>query len=340
MVRGPRTRRPYRQPYDQARTEQLASSVAYFAHRALEPGTHRNRTSAVNSYRDCCDSHEIPSLPFSFKSLGFFAVSFRLRGNKHDSLKGSISHLKNFAATHGLPWIQGHEERKFKEVMKGLSKFNPSSPQRKRPITKKILHAVILAADLSSPKDLQTVTMGLLAHDALLRGRELMHLRIQDVRWDSFIASTTCRITIHGSKCNKTGDPEVVRLKAAGAISAVPFLQRYYQHLQLHTVEPSACLFPLIKLSKGAMVVKWKGRFDKPAFVNAFRALLAAAGISPDKYSGHSFRAGGATDLWEAGCPPEVIKRYGRWKSDCFYIYIRIDPKVVAAEAANYFARL
>jgi hypothetical protein len=55
-------------------------------------------------------------------------------------------------------------------------------------------------------------------------------------------------------------------------------------------------------------------------FVGRLRKLF------PPKISGHSLRAGGATELAEAGTAPELIKVAGRWSSDAFAWYIRRNP--------------
>jgi hypothetical protein len=44
----------------------------------------------------------------------------------------------------------------------------------------------------------------------------------------------------------------------------------------------------------------------------------------PELYNGISFRKGGASSLAAAGVPDRVIKAAGRWRSDCFQLYIRM----------------
>ena len=46
-------------------------------------------------------------------------------------------------------------------------------------------------------------------------------------------------------------------------------------------------------------------------------------GLSGGNFAGHSLRAGGATDLFAAGVPYPVIKKFGRWKSDAALLYYR-----------------
>ena len=60
--------------------------------------------------------------------------------------------------------------------------------------------------------------------------------------------------------------------------------------------------------------------------VAAFRAGLCAAGIPSEGVLGHSFRRGGALDLYNAGVSPEKICIAGRWTSKCWKIYVTLSP--------------
>jgi hypothetical protein len=57
-------------------------------------------------------------------------------------------------------------------------------------------------------------------------------------------------------------------------------------------------------------------------FVNALRHCLNEIGVDPSKYSGHSFRRGGATFAHRLGVDPLLIKRMGDWRSDAYMRYI------------------
>jgi hypothetical protein len=53
----------------------------------------------------------------------------------------------------------------------------------------------------------------------------------------------------------------------------------------------------------------------------------AAAHVVGDgsRYGTHSLRSGGATAMFEAGCGDTTIKLQGRWSSDCFQRYVRME---------------
>jgi len=70
---------------------------------------------------------------------------------------------------------------------------------------------------------------------------------------------------------------------------------------------------------------------DRPLFPNMtkdkwrkiIKAQVQHIGLDPTLYSGHSFRAGWATDMFNAQVPYYVIKKLGRWRSDAALLYYR-----------------
>ena len=51
-------------------------------------------------------------------------------------------------------------------------------------------------------------------------------------------------------------------------------------------------------------------------------------GLNPEHYNTHSFRIGWATRLMEKDCPETIIKKFGRWNSDIFQQYIKLNTWV------------
>jgi integrase len=73
-------------------------------------------------------------------------------------------------------------------------------------------------------------------------------------------------------------------------------------------------------------------------FRRQVKIAMTSIGHDPDYYSGHSFRAGGATELFAIGLPYEQIKKFGRWKSDAALIYYR-DQDHIEEAVAKAFSR-
>ncbi|XP_048259505.1 uncharacterized protein LOC125384429 [Haliotis rufescens] len=70
-------------------------------------------------------------------------------------------------------------------------------------------------------------------------------------------------------------------------------------------------------------------------FIHKLHQTLAAAGYDYKKFNGHSFRIGAATSAAAAHVPDHMIKALGRWKSDCYARYIRVDKGSIAAAQRN-----
>ena len=64
-------------------------------------------------------------------------------------------------------------------------------------------------------------------------------------------------------------------------------------------------------------------------FTKKLKSLLTLAGYSPELYSGHSMRRGGATLLFQLNCDPLIIQALGDWASDQYlkYIGLSLDQK-------------
>lgn len=54
------------------------------------------------------------------------------------------------------------------------------------------------------------------------------------------------------------------------------------------------------------------------------KSAIQFIGLSPEQFKGHSFRIGAATHAASMGFSDQVIQKMGRWNSDAFKHYIRI----------------
>jgi hypothetical protein len=59
------------------------------------------------------------------------------------------------------------------------------------------------------------------------------------------------------------------------------------------------------------------------------KEMAALDGKPEGDFDTHSFRAGGACALWAAGYDATTIQTIGRWRSDCWRIYILQDDKKI-----------
>ena len=59
--------------------------------------------------------------------------------------------------------------------------------------------------------------------------------------------------------------------------------------------------------------------------------ILEKFGVPRKMAGSHSLRRGGATMMRAAGVPDEDIKRWGRWTSDAYKLYVHVVMDSVAA---------
>ncbi|XP_074657153.1 uncharacterized protein LOC141910317 [Tubulanus polymorphus] len=110
-------------------------------------------------------------------------------------------------------------------------------------------------------------------------------------------------------------------------ISAISFY-----HKSARLPDPTASFF-IRKILKGvANSIPSSPDARLPITIDILTRLVAAIpvvmgeGFDVASYTSHSFRIGAATNAATNGVPEPVIRELGRWKSDAFKRYIRINP--------------
>ncbi len=156
---------------------------------------------------------------------------------------------------------------------------------------------------------------------------------MRDLVWTSEDRSSS-RLRIVGSKANQFGDPEWVPFEAFGEASVIHFMRKYAARHALDSKDPAAPLFPIRPSDPQCMAP-----MSKALFVARFRMLVGRTTHPAEEFTGHSFRSGGATDLFHGDCRPHTIRLQGRWLSDAIFIYIRDCPLKRSHEVGRTFAR-
>lgn len=311
--------------------------MEFFERAALEQSTQRCMASVVRCYVKFCESARVEAFPCSYTSLGLYLVQYCHRfGHTTRTIPTILSHLKRANRQYAVTWLDTASEHRLEDLIAGLKKYDRAPPMRKLPITHVVMAAIQQAATMTDLRHYQHVVMSRLAREALLRGAELVQLKIGDLLWAP--DGKTVTVVIHRSKANKTGPPEHVVIADHGPSSAVAFLREYYKLMGLQQSSHAAS-HPLWPTVTAYNHVLWSRATTKNEFVALARFLLRKAGYPANKYAGHSYRSGGATDLWDSHrCRPLAIKLHGRWKSEAYRLYIRDNPEKTAEEVAHALA--
>jgi integrase len=236
-----------------------------------------------------------------------------------------------------------------KSAKKAAAKCAP--PVRTRdPLTRAHLLRIMKDRHLdTSPGFTRDFFMTLLAYRSFLRGGEIVNLLFTDI----FISKCTLEeeavahfpaamlgvellfIRVSSSKTNpqsqkpdreRSGDTVIIGPDSNTFLDPLHWFRRW-SHVRN---KQSAYLFHSAFNSNAPRPLA------QPRFNEAVKKLAASVGLSADYYlTGHSTRAGGATDAIRAGVDLMLVKRHGRWKSDAVYLYIRDDvPSSLTISAA------
>ena len=293
----------------------------------------------VKAYQSYCESKNISSFPISFASLGQYLTAFtnKLQGSAK-SLTKIIGAIKDYCTRQEIPWLSEKDILQLSDLRSNLE-FNDFIPTKQAyPLVNHLIRRIDKSLDKNKIKDQLASVVISLGHDGLLRGGEMSSgLKKKNCNF-GFDKSKSKQVAIDlkRTKTTRKGNGVTVIIKDHGKYSAVRKLNQWIDTLHIRD-KPEAFIFPA-----------WNERtkqFDhsRPMSAAYYRRLVkyAAQKGGLDKYfiRGHSPRAGGATDLFNAGLPYAYIKKFGRWKSDTGLLYYRDDDKI-ASKVAKAFTRL
>lgn len=242
-----------------------------------------------------------------------------------------LSALKRYCLLTGEPWLNRQDELKLMSTLSQLKLEDLSPSRRKRALRIIELVSIIDSMDLSDERQLMKAVMLASGHDGLLRTAELLcGSRVHNILWD--MDRNSFQLELPRSKTHRSGEPELITFIDYGPYSAVSLMRRWFDTMGLWK-KPQCTVFPAV--SKAG-----KFNFDKTPSDSWWRKVIkgccACIGLDSTKFSGHSLRAGGATDLFVARVPYYIIKKMGRWKSDAAMLYYRCEEDVEEAVKAAF----
>lgn len=329
---------------------QLEQNTRDFHQAAREVKTQADHNRYVRYYKEVCHSRNVRAMPASAFGVACFLVAYATAIGSVASLDNALSAVRTELRESIGQEFTSVDEWHLKKVRRGLRKSFRAPVRRKQPMTLAILVQLLSRLDLSKLPDLMHISMAFLAHDGCFRMGDVVNLRWSDVFWEMGAdgAPKAVKIVVRVSKARYESAPEDVRIpryKLGGVyLCAVQFLWLYMQHgtvLKRVRDNPEAYLFDMPSPQSRAGVEEDRVR-SRPTFKNMFitrlRQLLREAGLKPEDFAGHSFRAGGATDLHSGGLPTALGMMLGRWRSqEAYFLYLRERPDLQGAHISAAF---
>lgn len=270
-----------------------------------------------------------PLFPASELTLMYFATHLSSK-LQFRSIKLYLASVKSLHLEYGY-YLDFKQMFQLRRLLKGLKRQLGSKKRERQPITFSILQAI---HDLIKPafcNDLTTVMLWAaftLAFYGFLRVSEFTlddkfnpnyHLSLNDITFHPNIQNPEhLTLNIKQSKTDPFREGIQLTIAKSGTdICAVLALRDYL--LQKPYLPAQG---PLFTLESGKPLTR-------SILTANLRSLLHLIGLKDSAYASHSFRIGAATSAGTAGLPPWLIKTLGRWKSNCFELYIRTPKEVL-----------
>ncbi len=291
--------------------------------------------ATFNKFVGWCEKEDLSAFPVSYKAVAGYCCRYvDENGGSTRSLDNVVSAIRVSCRLRCLKWMSDDDHYKLRSIVNIMKYHDMSVSRQKRPIQLDLLNKIFSKLDLTCSADLYVAVLLAAGHDGLLRTVEILSGRkVSDVSWDT--NRSACKIRFSRSKTYLKGEGFDVSFRDYGKYSAVRLLKRWFDMNNLwdkynHHIFPG-------KDSRGRL------DFGTTMSASVFRRMIKREvqilGLNPTHYSGHSLRAGGATDLFLARVPYYLIKKMGRWKSDSAMIYHRDDEDVEEAVYNAFKAR-
>ena len=270
-------------------------------------------------------------LPARAEDLVLFAQLMALSSG-YDHIKaviGSIGFLhKNFNVDFPYDSFQ------LKTTLQSLKRKLARAPNQALPISPSHLKAMYQFINLDNPQDLALWCCILVGFFGLLRKKsicpeedlasldpvQILTVRKVSVHKDKGMAF----LYINFAKTMQFGQKDLIIPLVSNNCKA---LDPIY-HLDLlfsRTKAPLDCPAFSYRKSSGSL-----GHISHKMFTSKLKNLLSRAGLSPEKFSGHSLRRGGATFLYQCGASILEIQACGDWVSSVFtrYLFIGLEERL------------
>lgn len=297
----------------------LSETARALLHSSLALSTKASYKHSWTLFLQFCHQHHLgDTIPIAEITLCNFIAHMFERNYSPASISSTVSALSYVHKIYNLP--DATQNFMVKKILYGAHKAS-KSPDYRLPITTSILGKLLRALEFTVPNYFNRTLLQCIfsvAFHGFFRLGELIAkspaqtpyiIQKQDV---IFTADSNVQITLRHSKTMQIPHPIIIHLSQAPIeVCPVKFLQTYFS-THNHT--------------EGPMFQNHAGSQVSYHFVTQnLQKAVSFIGLNPQFYKGHSFRIGAATEAAKRGLSQIEIQKLGRWKSDAFQKYIRIN---------------
>ncbi|KAF8227796.1 hypothetical protein L208DRAFT_1294991 [Tricholoma matsutake] len=285
----------------------------------------RKDASRLQEYLNFCESlgiNHANALPAQEDLLMAWATSYAgcFAGK---TIGAKISAIRKEHERRGLPWLGGaqlHQTIKGVEELRPQSSFHP----KRAPVSIAMLMDLNKALSRSSGLDICIRVICLLSFFSQLCSGKLLpptqHLeKFNPRRWATFsdIAESTaqngaCNLHLPRSKTQKARGDNVWIPHQEVPLDPIHAIHKHYIKNKIDLEHPIATY----RNTHNRLVTLTRSKF-----IHRVNQILWATNKGYPHVTGHCFRIGGTTFYLVSGIPPDMVRKFGRWRSQAFLEY-------------------
>lgn len=294
----------------------------------------KRQNQVARDYAIWCKGEAVNPWPVQYDYIaGFLCRHVEIHQGSTKSLANMTSSLRNHELNRRRQWLHKSEDYRLMRFIRQLEFLDTVPVKRAKPATLEVIDKIRKILITARPSDQLLYLCMLLLHNGMLRAGELFTVKFSDIEW----CESECYfiLWLGRSKTHRKGGPKEIYYSDYKGISAYTML-RWWCKTYSHKYSTYDYLIPKTT-EKGK--IQWNSKESASQWRIRLRIAFDKAGLPGRLYSGHSFRAGGATDLFSASMPTHDIQALGRWKSMAVMIYNRQAPRDVSRKASLAFQR-
>jgi integrase len=277
-------------------------------------------------FSNWCSKHELEALPALPETVALYLAAMAGAGAEAVTIQRRLSSISQaHQATSHLP--SPTSDSLVRQVMRGIRRTLGVAPKRqKTPLTAAELRRLVETAPGGTLAGKRDRALLLIGHLGAFRRSELVALDLEDVEE----VGDGLRLLVRRSKTDQEGEGLEKGIRSRHDRATCPALA-------LRTWLEGAGIIsgPLFRGVNRHDQVQ-PGRLSDRGVALVVKRACGRAGLDPDRYAGHSLRAGFATSAAEGGAPERAIMRQGGWTSQAMVRrYIRMSD-LFQENAADY----
>lgn len=297
----------------------LYQEARVLVHKGLKANTQKTYTAAQRQYMSFCKLYSLSMLPASEDQLLSYVAFLHRRELSASTISVYLAAVRSLHVSEGYQ-NPLKDTLRLQQALRGIG-LEQKAPVQKFPITADVLSQL---SNLCTNYDsLMIWTAMNVGYFGLFRAGEIcvtgnkfdpkLNLCLSDV---VLVPSQSLTVFVKRSKTDRHNQGVHVHIGCSQQkICAVCTMETYIsQRSALFGNSPQS---PLFVSSSGLALTR-------AAFNSHIKAFISKLGKNPSHYSGHSLRAGGASDAAKNGLSEWEIKLMGRWTSDAYERYIRL----------------